>query len=74
MADLLIRNVPPEVHSRLKASAKSNRRSLTQEAIAILDERLKATPLSPPLLPEPIKPSRPITMQETIGYIDDGQR
>lgn len=39
MATLTIRNIPDEVHARLKAQAKRNRRSLNQEVIAELLER-----------------------------------
>lgn len=36
MANLTIRNLPDEVHARLKEQAKRNRRSLNQEVIAEL--------------------------------------
>lgn len=38
MATLTIRNLPDEVHARLKEQAKRNRRSLNQEVIAELSE------------------------------------
>jgi plasmid stability protein len=38
MATLTIRNLPDEVHERLKEQAKRNRRSLNQEVIAELSE------------------------------------
>jgi len=44
MPDLLIRNVPPELHARLKAAAAAHRRSLTQEAIQIIEENLSEPP------------------------------
>ncbi len=74
MPDLLIRNVPPELHARLKAAAAAHRRSLTQEAIQIIESNL--LPVSPPLGPllEPIKPRHPITMEETLRFIDQGQK
>jgi len=40
MANLTIRNLPNEVHERLKDHAKRNRRSLNQEVIAELGLRL----------------------------------
>jgi len=40
MPDILIRNLPPLLHARLKASAEAHRRSVTQETIAIIDEKL----------------------------------
>ena len=37
MATLTIRNVPEDLHARLKEQARRNRRSLNQEVIAELD-------------------------------------
>lgn len=75
MPDILVRNIPPELHAQLKAAAVHHRRSVTQEAIAIIDEKLRGTSAAVPVrLPEPIKPRRPITMEETLRYIEEGQR
>ncbi len=38
MATLTIRNVPDELHARLKEQARRNRRSLNQEVIAELSD------------------------------------
>jgi len=37
MATLTLKNVPEEIHERLKQSAKTNRRSLNNEAIHCLE-------------------------------------
>jgi plasmid stability protein len=37
MAALVIKNLPESLHRRLKARARRNHRSLTKEAIAILE-------------------------------------
>ena len=74
MPDILIRNVPPALHARLKAAAVAHRRSVTQETIAIIDEKLGGAAVTASRLPEPIKPRRPITMDETLRFIDEGQR
>ena len=42
MPGLLIRDLPPELHERLKVRARANRRSLAAEALVILEERLGA--------------------------------
>jgi len=42
MATLTIRNVPDDLHARLKERARRNRRSLNQEVIAELDEALRS--------------------------------
>jgi plasmid stability protein len=40
MAGLLIKELPKELHRRLKARAVANRRSLSSEAITILESAL----------------------------------
>lgn len=42
MAALLLKNIPPELHRGLKRRAERNRRSLTQEAFAILEAAIHA--------------------------------
>ena len=37
MATLVIENLPDELHARLEEQARRHRRSLTQEAIALLE-------------------------------------
>ncbi len=71
MPDLLIRNVPPELHARLKAAAAAHRRSLTQEAIQIIESNLSSVPPPPRILPDPIQLRRPTTMEETQRFIDE---
>ncbi|MFV2073600.1 MAG: Arc family DNA-binding protein [Thermoanaerobaculales bacterium] len=40
MAGLMIRELPDELHERLKERARVHRRSLSKEAIVILEEAL----------------------------------
>lgn len=40
MPGLLIRDLPPELHERLKRRARAHRRSLAAEVLVILEERL----------------------------------
>ena len=42
MATLTIRNVPENLHERLKAEAEANRRSLNQQTIVLLEAGLEA--------------------------------
>ena len=42
MSALLIRNLPPEVHERLRVLAQRNRRSLSEEAAHLLEEAIAA--------------------------------
>lgn len=42
MLNLTLKNVPPELHARLKASAQANRRSLNREILARLEAVMNA--------------------------------
>ncbi len=44
MPELLIRDMPPELFERLKASAAKHNRSISEEAIAFLEKALPAKP------------------------------
>lgn len=39
--DLLIRDLPPDVHQRLKERAERNRRSLSAEVVALIEDAVK---------------------------------
>ena len=66
MASLMIRDVPPELHNRLKERAKANRRSLGKEALVILEEAL-GTGGWPPTIDEldklRVRGARPLTQE-----------
>lgn len=47
MATLTLKNVPDDLHRRLKARAERNRRSLNREAIRLLEEGVTADPAGP---------------------------
>lgn len=53
MTDLLIRQMPDELHARLKQSARANRRSMNQEIIILLERSLAEEDPQP--LPQPIR-------------------
>ena len=42
MLNLTLKNIPSDLHARLKASAESNRRSLNSEILARLEAQLSA--------------------------------
>jgi len=42
MLNLTLKNLPPDLHARLKASAVANRRSLNREILARLEAQLEA--------------------------------
>ena len=43
MPGLLIKDVPVELHKKLKESAARHRRSMTQQALALLEDGLRRT-------------------------------
>ncbi|MCU1274085.1 MAG: hypothetical protein JWO48_1516 [Bryobacterales bacterium] len=43
MPSLVIRNLSPELHQKLKAAAATHRRSMTQQAIVYLEEAINQT-------------------------------
>jgi plasmid stability protein len=42
MLNLTLKNIPADLHQRLKARAESNRRSLNREILAVLESLLDA--------------------------------
>ena len=68
MASLLIKDLPRDVHTWLKREANKNRRSMTQQAIVILQERMKR--IRPVRFPAPLKTRTPLTME----FIDRAKR
>lgn len=60
MAALIIEDLPPELHLKLRESAARHRRSLPKEALAILEDALSRPPatLEPP---RPFKGRLPLT-------------
>ena len=50
MPTLTLKDIPPELHRRLKARAQRNRRSLNREAIECLRAATGAAPVDPELL------------------------
>ena len=71
MPSLILRNVPEEVHERLRARAERHHRSMTREAVAILEKELAAS--GPVRLPPPVVPLRRLTTDEIDRAIDEGR-
>jgi hypothetical protein len=53
MPALLIKDIPREVHEWLKREAERNRRSMTQQAIVVLEEGMRR--FHPVRFPPPVK-------------------
>jgi plasmid stability protein len=74
MPTLVIKNLPAHIHSRLKDQAQRSHRSLTKEAVSLLEAGLgvdrRPKPL-PPLIR--LKGGRQPTIDEVEAAIADGQ-
>jgi hypothetical protein len=68
MPALLIKDFPPEVHDWLKREAERNRRSMTQQAIVILEERMRR--FRRVRFPRPLKTKTLLT----TDFIDQAKR
>jgi hypothetical protein len=68
MSALLIKDIPPEVHEWLKHEAKRNRRSMTQQAIVILEEEMRR--FHPVKFPPPVRTRTILTAE----FIDRAKR
>lgn len=55
MPGLLIKDIPVELHYKLKARAAKNKRSMTKEALFILEQTLTSEPVNVTELPAPIQ-------------------
>ena len=71
MADLLVRNLPAELHARLKESAKVHRRSVTQETIEVLKRGLDTGPRSAVLPPLIVPKANTVTMEDLIRWTNE---
>jgi plasmid stability protein len=58
MSALLIKNMPPTLHERLRRRAVEHHRSMNREVIAILEKEIGAG--QPAELPPPIKLRKPV--------------
>ena len=61
MPALLIKDLPREVHEWLKREAERNRRSMTQQAIVVFEERMRR--FRPVKFPPPARTRTPLTVE-----------
>ena len=73
MATIIIRDLPDDLHQRLKAQARRNHRSLTKEAVALIERHLG--PLRPAAeLPPPLHlKAGPVTIKQIEAAISRGR-
>jgi hypothetical protein len=68
MPALLIKDIPREVHEWLKREAERNRRSMTQQAIVVFEERMRR--FRPVRFPPPVQTRTVLTAE----FIDQAKR
>ncbi len=61
MPAVLLKNVPPQLHRRLKQQAAQNRRSMAQETLLVLERALAIPGAEAAELPAPVKSKRPLS-------------
>lgn len=71
MPSIILGDVPEEVHKRLKARALQHHRSMTKEAVHILEQELMAH--SPLQLPSVVDLDRPINTALIDAAVEEGR-
>lgn len=73
MSALVIKNLPDDLHARLREQAERNRRSVTKEAVTLIERGLIPLRKAPELGP-PIKlKGRALTTDEIEAWIAEGR-
>jgi plasmid stability protein len=74
MSDLLIKDFPPELHRKLKEAAARSHRSMTHQALVLLEQALSAPPQNTAsLLPDPLKPATTLASGEVVDVIRENR-
>ena len=71
MSALLIKNMPPPLHARLRHRAAVHHRSMNREVISILERELDRPAVAE--FPPPIKTLKPISGEEIVQIIRDAR-
>jgi plasmid stability protein len=71
MAALLIKNLPPGIHSKLRSRAERNHRSMNREVISILESTLQTQTGAD--LPPPVRTKRPIAPATIVDILRAGR-
>jgi len=70
MPSIWVKDIPPDLHQRLKEAAAHDRRSLSKEIIALLEAALTSRS---PALPPPIEGAFPLTDEWLEQAIAEGR-
>lgn len=73
MSTLVIKNLPDNLHARLKDQAERHRRSVTKEVVTLIERGLAPSRVAP-VLPPPIKlKGGPLTTKEIEAWTAEGR-
>lgn len=74
MSGLLIKDFPPELHRKLKEEAVRHHRSMTRQALALLEQALSAPARNAAdLLPKPLKLATQLDSDDVVAVIREGR-
>ena len=74
MATLVVKNFPEALHEGLRRRAEQNHRSMTQEAIVLLEQGLAAPERKPFKLPPPVRlKGGPLTIEQIEDARTEGR-
>lgn len=75
MSALLIKDFPPELHQKLKEEAARYHRSMTRQALALLEQALTAPVMNAAdrLPATPIRPARMLPVDEVVALVRQGR-
>ena len=71
MSALLIKNMPPPLHERLRQRAAVHHRSMNRDVISILERELDRSAVTE--LPPPVKTLKPIDHEWVVRVIRDAR-
>jgi plasmid stability protein len=74
MTGLLIKDIPPELHRKLKDAAARSHRSMTRQALVLLEQALSAPSQNTAgLLPDPLKPATTLASGDVVAVIRENR-
>jgi hypothetical protein len=73
MSTLVIKNLPDDLHARLKAQAERNRRSVTMEVVALIEQGTAPKRVAPILSPPTKLKGGPLTDKVIEAWKNDGR-
>ena len=74
MPGLLIKDFPPELHRKLKEEAARHHRSMTRQALMLLEASLSGESRNAAsLLPKPIRTAKVLNGEEVVAIVREGR-